>query len=99
MDPAAWASYVASRARLVHQVDIRRLYGYVAFGEPPCHAGFLRFLWQRAWTGDERPSELLDHSTRWLVEHRVLLSGFTTLTRRRYDGSCLSSCGDHLWSR
>jgi len=80
-DPRAWSDYVGSRARLVHQGAIRRDYGYVVFGDGAVHAAFLRWLWGRAWTGDDPPAQLVDLATGWLVEHQVLLPGFSILQR------------------
>lgn len=45
VDPAAWADYVGSRARLVHQLEISTDYDYDTFGAGPRHVQFLRWLW------------------------------------------------------
>ena len=79
--PAAFSGYDRSRASLAHAAEIRSRYGYTPFGEGLPHWRFLRWLYERVWTGAERPTVLVDLSTAWLVENRVLLPGITTLTR------------------
>jgi len=81
VDEGQWPSYLASRAREVHQVDIRLEHGYHVFGQDTAHVAFLRWLWDRAWTGDDSASHLVDLATGWLVEHQILLPGFTVLQR------------------
>jgi len=81
VDASQWRDYVASRAREVHQVDIRLEHGYHVFGQGTAHVAFLRWLWDRAWTADDSASQLLDLATGWLVEHQILLPGFTVLQR------------------
>jgi hypothetical protein len=51
------------------------------FGQDTAHVAFLRWLWDRAWTGDDSASHLVDLATGWLVEHQILLPGFTVLQR------------------
>ncbi|HVE46060.1 MAG TPA: DUF4158 domain-containing protein [Acidimicrobiales bacterium] len=65
----------------MHQGAIRRDYGYAVFGAGQRHVAFLRWLWGRAWTGDDPPACLVDLATGWLVEHQVLLPGFSILQR------------------
>ena len=79
--PAVFAGYAGSRASMAHAAEIRTRYGYTPFGEGLPHWRFLRWLYERVWTGAERPTVLVDLSTAWLVENRVLLPGITTLTR------------------
>lgn len=96
VSPAAFSSYAHSRASLAHAADIRDRYGYTPFGEGLPHWRFLRWLYERVWTGAERPTALVDLATAWLVEHRVLLPGITTLTRltaRVRDRAARRSCG------
>jgi TnpA family transposase len=79
--PAAFATYPTSRTRFAHAVDIRARYGFTPFGEGLPHGLFLQWLDDRVWTAAERPTVLVDLATVWLVEHKVLLPGITTLTR------------------
>ena len=81
LDASQWPDYVTSRAREVHQADIRVEHGYHVFGQDTAHVAFLRWLWDRAWTADDWASHLLDLATGWLVEHQILLPGFTVLQR------------------
>ena len=77
-----WQHYLAQdRTRFQHQHYICARHGYTPFGEGPLAWGFGRFLWRRAWTGAQRPSLLVDLATGWLVDHRVILPGISTLTR------------------
>ena len=64
-----------------HRAEIRNCYGYRDFGEPPWPFRLTRWLFLRAWLGNERPSLLFDLATAWLIEHKILLPGVTTLTR------------------
>ncbi|MHB8508665.1 MAG: Tn3 family transposase [Candidatus Dormibacteria bacterium] len=81
LPPEAWTDYASSRVRRLHAIEIRRLYGYTGFGVGPVHWQFLRWLVVRAWAADEPPSQLLDTATGWLIDHRVVLPGVTTLAR------------------
>ena len=77
----AFAGYPESRNRFAHAVEIRERYGYTPFGEGLAHWQFLRWLYERVWTAAERPTVLVDLATAWLVEHKILLPGISTLTR------------------
>jgi TnpA family transposase len=68
------------QTRHAHRAEIRAAYGYEEFG-PPWSFRLTRWLYLGAWLGNERPSLLFDHATAWLIEHKVLLPGVTTLTR------------------
>ncbi len=64
-----------------HANQIQQQYGYRAFTEQPTHWQCIRWLYGRAWIGDESPSVLFDATTVWLIEHKVLLPGVTVLER------------------
>jgi hypothetical protein len=70
-----------SATRLVHRAEIQRHYGYQDFNTPPWRFQLSRFLYSRAWISDERPSLMFDMGTAWLIQHKVLLPGATTLQR------------------
>ncbi len=70
-----------SATRLVHRAEIQSHYGYQDFNTPPWRFRLSRFLYSRAWISDERPSLMFDMGTAWLIQHKVLLPGATTLQR------------------
>ena len=78
VDPTLFKSYAASRIRFRHAAAMRDRYGYTAFGQGPSHWQFLRWLVERLWTGDDRPTVVVDLATHWLVTREVLLPGVTT---------------------
>ena len=61
---------------------IREHYGFRDL-EGDAAAGFrlTRWLYVLCWTGDDRPGLLFDRATTWLLAHKVLLPGITTLER------------------
>ena len=80
-DLSALERYWDSQTRWDHQAEIRRRYRYQPFGQAPTHLPFLRGLFGRAWLADERPTVLCDRATAYLLEHKILLPGVTTLAR------------------
>ena len=75
------AEYSHSNTFLTHRYQINAHYGYRSFHDPEPSFQFLRWLYTRTWIGSERPSILFDLSTAWLIEHKILLPGVTTLER------------------
>jgi hypothetical protein len=64
-----------------HAREIKRYYGYKDFNDQPEYSQLVEWLNTRTWLSDERPSVLFDMATAWLVEHKILLPGVTTLSR------------------
>lgn len=67
--------------RYTHSTEIQRYYGYYDFHAPPWRFRLSRLLYSRAWISNERPSLLFDLATSWLIQHKVLRPGATTLSR------------------
>ena len=74
--------YHDGRQRWRHAATIRAHYGFRDLEENAA-AGFrlTRWLYVLCWTGDDRPGLLFDRATTWLLAHKVLLPGITTLER------------------
>src|SRR3954451_405168 len=70
------------RQRWRHAATIRDHYGFRDLEQDPA-AGFrlTRWLYVLCWTGDDRPGLLFDRATTWLLAHKVLLPGISTLER------------------
>jgi hypothetical protein len=75
-------AYRDGRQRWRHIAIIRERYGFRDLEEDAA-AGFrlTRWLYVLCWTGDNRPGLLFDRATTWLLAHKVLLPGITTLER------------------
>jgi TnpA family transposase len=64
-----------------HAAEIRAHFGYRDFADQPGHFRLVRWLYERAWITNQRPSLLFDLATAWLVERKVLLPGVSVLAR------------------
>ncbi len=64
-----------------HTALIRKHYGYNEFNESFWIFRLSRLLYTRSWISNERPSLMFDFATAWLIRHKVLLPGASTLTR------------------
>jgi hypothetical protein len=72
--------YGEKEARWEHQKQIREAYGYTAF-EAEQWFSLACWVYQRAWTTNERPIVLFDLATHRLDQAKILLPGVTTLER------------------
>ena len=80
------AEYAGSEWRWNHPAEIRDHYGYRALYGPFVQFRLNRWLYALCWTGSDWtgsdwPSALFDRATAWLIAHKVLLPGVTTLER------------------
>lgn len=87
--------YSASRQRYQHAAEIRAYYGYVEITERVIGFRLTRWLYALCWTGTDRPSVLFERATTWLVTHKVLLPGATTL--ERYIARLRARVEERLW--
>ena len=89
------SAYSVGEQRWQHATEIRASYGYVEFTEPLIAFRLTRWLYALCWTGTDRPSVLFERATTWLVTHKVLLPGCTTL--ERYVARLRSRVEERLW--
>lgn len=74
-------AYRANRWRWRHPIEIRAQYGYRDITDVGVGFRLGRWLFALCWTGTERPSVLFDRASDWLLTHKVLLPGTSTLER------------------
>jgi TnpA family transposase len=74
-------TYRSSKQRWEHITKIREHYGYSDMTEPLVGFRLTRWLYGLCWTGTERPSKLFERATAWLLAHKILLPGCSTLER------------------
>ncbi|PSU44554.1 Tn3 family transposase [Photobacterium frigidiphilum] len=67
--------------RYSHSTEIQSFYGYHEFNNAHWRFRLTRLLYSRAWISNERPSLMFDFATAWLIHHKVLLPGVSTLSR------------------
>lgn len=68
LEPPAFTGYGSSEARWAHQEQIRDGYGYTKFEFDQWFA-LARWLYQRAWIGNKRPTLLFDLATKRHERH------------------------------
>jgi TnpA family transposase len=88
-------AYSDGEQRWQHAAEIRARYGYVEITERPVGFRLARWLYALCWTGTDRPSVLFERATTWLVTHKVLLPGCSTL--ERYIARLRSRVEERLW--
>jgi hypothetical protein len=74
-------SYRKGEQREEHVTKIRKRYGYGDIAEPRVGFRMTRWLYGVCWTGTERLGALFYRATAWLLAHKILLPGVTTLER------------------
>lgn len=88
-------TYSTGEQRWQHAAEIRSSYGYVDISERQVGFRLTRWLYALCWTGTDRPSVLFLRATTWLVTHKVLLPGCSTL--ERYVARLRSRVEERLW--
>ncbi len=88
-------AYSSGEQRWQHAAEIRTLYGYVEITEHIIGFRLTRWLYSLCWTGTDRPSVLFERAITWLVTHKVLLPGYSTL--ERYIASLRNRVEKRLW--
>ena len=78
-----------------HNALIRKHYGYKEFGDRPWVFRLSRVLYARAWISNERPSVMFGVAVTWLIQHKVLLPGESTLAR--LISEIRKRAADRLW--
>jgi TnpA family transposase len=73
--------YRKGEQREVHVTTICNRYGYGEITEPRVGLRLTRWLYGVCWTGTERLGALFDRAISWLLTHKILLPGCTTLER------------------
>jgi len=76
-----FSAYRSGEQRWQHAAEIRIHFGYADITEPKVGWRLGRWLYALCWTGTDRPGILFERATTWLVTHKVLLPGCTTLER------------------
>ncbi|MBX2838713.1 MAG: Tn3 family transposase [Gammaproteobacteria bacterium] len=80
-----------------HNALIRKHYGYKEFGDRPWVFRLSRVLYARAWISNERPGVMFGVAVAWLVRHKVLLPGESTLSR--LISEIRQRAADRLWQQ
>lgn len=80
-DTAGIMLYRIGKQRWKHADTIRAYYGYNDIADPRIGFRLGRWLYDLCWTGTERPSVLFERTVGWLLAHKVLLPGRSTLER------------------
>jgi hypothetical protein len=89
------SAYSTGEQRWLHATEIRESYGYVEITEQRAAFRLTRWLYALCWTGTDRPSVLFERAITWLVMHKVLLPGCSTL--ERYIARLRSRVEERLW--
>lgn len=87
--------YCRADQRWKHTAEIRSRYGFCDFGDSAVGFRLSRWLYALCWTGTEQPSVLFDRATTWMLAHKVLLPGCTTL--ERFVARLRSRVENRLW--
>ena len=88
-------AYNSDVQRRRHATEIRTNYGYIDITERQVGFRLTRWLYALCWTGTDRPSVLFERAIIWLITHKVLLPGCSTL--ERYIARLRSRVEERFW--
>ena len=75
-------AYAFGRPKKRHAALIRKAYGFRELADDAsARFRLTRWLYTLCWSGDDRPSLLIDRATAWMLAHKILLPGISTLER------------------
>ena len=94
-DPSCILAYASTRPRQRHAGETQRRYGYRRGADSSVGFRLARWLYALCWTGTDRPGELFNRATTWLLTHKVLLPGVTVL--ERFIAQRCSRVEERLW--
>lgn len=89
--------YRNAKQRWEHTGEIRAQYGFQIWAEPTVAFRLARWLFALCWTGTEQLLVLFHRATTWLLAHKVILPGSTTL--ERFVARLRNRVDDRLWKR
>lgn len=87
--------YREAKARWEHTAEIRLTFGFREWADPTVGLRLTRWLYLLCWTGTEQLSVLFNRATAWLLAHKVILPGCTTL--ERFVARLRGRVEDRLW--
>lgn len=88
-------SYLLGSQRWSHMQQIRQEYGYTDLTERRVVFSFTRWLYALCWSGAERPGVLFERAQYWLIAHKVILPGCSTL--ERFVSKLISRVETRVW--
>ncbi len=94
-DPTCILAYAETRQRQRHAGEIQERYSHRVFTDSSAGFRLARWLYALCWTGTDRPGELFNRATTWLLTHKVLLPGVTVL--ERFIAQLRSRVEERLW--
>jgi hypothetical protein len=80
-DETCLVDYHDERQRFRYMEEICHEYGYQEIAAPQIAFRLARWLYVQCWTGTDRPTVLFERATTWLLAHKILLPGASTLER------------------
>ncbi|MGC8489340.1 MAG: Tn3 family transposase, partial [Clostridia bacterium] len=97
VDSRVFQRYVHADRRWAHALDIRHTYGFRPFSDPQSQWRFVRWLYTYIWLHPDGSRSIFQEATAYLIDHKILLPGVTTLAARVVQ--VRDRAQSHLWAR